>query len=134
LYGFSEIYRHEENCITVTARGMVGVANKRDHKFDAIGRVLILRPISAISCFFMSEFINHKIEFSIESTGVPQLTAPQISKYEIKFPIKEKQTHIATILSEMDSEIEALEKKRAKYQLLKQGLMQNLLTGKIRLI
>ncbi len=53
-----------------------------------------------------------------------------------KFPIPSlpEQTHIATILSDMDSEIEALEKKRAKYQQLKQGLMQNLLTGKIRLV
>ena len=134
LYGFTKIYRHEENCITVTARGMVGAANERNHKFDAIGRVLILRPISAISCFFMSEFINHKIEFSIESTGVPQLTAPQISKYEIKFPNKKEQIRIATILSDMNSEIETLEKKLAKYKQLKQGLMQELLTGKTRLI
>ena len=134
LYGFTKIYRHEENCITVTARGMVGAANERNHKFDAIGRVLILRPISAISCFFMSEFINHKIEFSIESTGVPQLTAPQISKYEIKFPNKKEQIRIATILSDMNTEIETLEKKLAKYKQLKQGLMQNLLTGKIRLV
>jgi type I restriction enzyme S subunit len=57
-----------------------------------------------------------------------------LNSFEIPFPPKEQQTHIATILSDMDNEIEALEKKLAKYKQLKQGLMQNLLTGKIRLI
>ncbi len=44
------------------------------------------------------------------------------------------QTRIATILSDMDAEIAALESKLAKYQQIKQGMMQNLLTGKIRLV
>ncbi|RKZ78221.1 MAG: restriction endonuclease subunit S [Candidatus Parabeggiatoa sp. nov. 1] len=66
--------------------------------------------------------------------GQANLSGNIIKSIELLFPTKEQQTHIATILSDMDSEIEALEKKRAKYQRLKQGLMQNLLTGKIRLI
>ena len=54
---------------------------------------------------------------------------------EICYPKSiEEQNRIATILSDMDKEIEALEKKLSKYKLLKQGLMQNLLTGKMRLI
>jgi len=48
-------------------------------------------------------------------------------------PIQE-QTRIATILSDMDNEINALEKKLSKTKELKQGLMQQLLTGKIRLV
>lgn len=47
---------------------------------------------------------------------------------------KQEQTRIATILSDMDLEIEALEKKTAKYRQIKQGMMQVLLTGKIRLV
>ncbi len=46
----------------------------------------------------------------------------------------EEQTRIAQILSDMDAEIEALEKKLEKYKMLKQGMMQNLLTGRVRLI
>ena len=46
----------------------------------------------------------------------------------------EEQTRIAQILSDMDTEIEALEKKLEKYNQIKQGMMQNLLTGKIRLV
>lgn len=46
----------------------------------------------------------------------------------------EEQSAIATILSDMDKEIEALEAKRTKYTQVKQGMMQQLLTGKIRLV
>ena len=47
---------------------------------------------------------------------------------------KEEQTRIATILSGMDAEISALETKLEKYKKVKLGMMQNLLTGKIRLV
>ena len=48
-------------------------------------------------------------------------------------PTKAEQTAIANILTTMDTEIEALEKERDKYKCIKQGMMQQLLTGKIRL-
>ena len=46
----------------------------------------------------------------------------------------EEQIRIATILSDMDAEIAVLEKKLEKYRAVKAGMMQNLLTGKIRLV
>ncbi len=49
-------------------------------------------------------------------------------------PTKAEQTAIATILSDMDVEIAALEAKLFKYRQIKQGMMYNLLTGRIRLI
>jgi type I restriction enzyme S subunit len=49
-------------------------------------------------------------------------------------PTKEEQTAIATILSDMDTEIEKLESELTKWRDIKQGMMQTLLTGKIRLI
>lgn len=49
-------------------------------------------------------------------------------------PTKEEQQAIASILSDMDKEIEALEQKKAKYENIKQWAMQKLLTGKIRLV
>lgn len=134
LYGYSKNYTQDENTITVTARGTVGVANARNHKYSAIGRVIILNCIEKVNYFFVAEYINNFIQFANESTGVPQLTAPQISKYEITIPPIEEQTAIAQILSDMDKEIEALEKRRAKIFAIKQGMMQELLTGKIRLI
>ncbi|TVQ16814.1 MAG: restriction endonuclease subunit S, partial [Leptolyngbya sp. DLM2.Bin15] len=48
-------------------------------------------------------------------------------------PTLEEQNAIATILSDMDAEITALEQRRDKTRALKQGMMQELLTGRIRL-
>jgi type I restriction enzyme S subunit len=133
LYGYSSFGQNEAGCITVTARGTLGYACYRTTPFVAIGRLLILKPKITLNGFFISELINHCIEFASESTGVPQLTSPQISKYELSIPSPEEQQAIAQVLSDIDSEITALEKRRDKMKALKQGMMQELLTGRIRL-
>jgi type I restriction enzyme S subunit len=69
-----------------------------------------------------------------EASGVPSLNAKTIENIEIKLSSVEEQKAIAQVLSDMDAEIEALEKKRDKYKAIKQGMMQELLTGKTRLI
>ncbi len=53
---------------------------------------------------------------------------------EIEAPSVDEQTAIAQVISDMDAEIEELERKLSKYRLIKQGMMQELLTGKKRLI
>ena len=83
---------------------------------------------------FVKELLNLAEPFIFESTGVPQLTAPQVGSTKIKVPQKiEEQQAIATILSDMDKEIADLEAQRDKYRLLKSGMMEKLLTGQIRL-
>jgi type I restriction enzyme S subunit len=52
----------------------------------------------------------------------------------IKLPSRDEQTAIATVLSDMDAELAALEARRDKTRALKQGMMQELLTGRIRLV
>lgn len=69
-----------------------------------------------------------------EASGVPSLNAKTIEKIEIGFPDYSIQSEIAGILSEMDKEISVLETKLEKYKQIKQGMMQQLLTGKIRLV
>lgn len=64
-----------------------------------------------------------------------EISKTQLFTFEVKLPAtKEEQTAIATILSDMDSEITALEEKLAKASQIKQGMMQELLTGRIRLL
>ena len=58
----------------------------------------------------------------------------KLRKTSILFPSKQEQTAIASVLSDMDNEIEALEQKLEKTRQVKQGMMQQLLTGKIRLV
>lgn len=69
--------------------------------------------------------------------GAGQPNISQTIVNELSFlvpPCEKEQQAIANILSKMDNEITALEAKRAKYEVIKQGMMQQLLTGKIRLI
>ena len=65
--------------------------------------------------------------------GVGNLNVEIVRSYPILIPPKEEQTAIATILSDMDNEIQTLEKRLAKTRQIKQGMMQELLTGRIRL-
>ena len=59
----------------------------------------------------------------------------QLRSYLVKLPpTKDEQTAIATILSDMDADITALEAKLTKARAIKQGMMQELLTGRIRLV
>ena len=68
-----------------------------------------------------------------EASGVPSLTAKNIEDIQITIPTEEEQTAIANVLSSMDKEIETLNTKLEKYRNLKTAMMQQLLTGKIRL-
>ena len=88
---------------------------------------------------FLSYYLNSSIGRKIMSVLAQGATRYNLSKNNfsetiIKLPIKEEQTAIASILSDMDNEIEALEQKLAKTRQIKQGMMQQLLTGKIRLM
>ena len=72
---------------------------------------------------------------STTGTKMPRADWNLVQELEVKIPTdKNEQQAIAQVLSDMDSEIEQLEKKLAKYQQIKQGMMQELLTGRIRLV
>lgn len=67
-------------------------------------------------------------------TGQPGVNLQQMKTLQFSIPSSiEEQTAIANVLSDMDTEISALETKLAKYRKLKTGMMQQLLTGKVRL-
>ena len=79
----------------------------------------------------------HSIKLSdlVSTTALPSLSGEVLKKIKITLPLNiGEQQAIATILSDMDSEIEALEAKLHKTREIKEGMMQELLTGNIRLI
>lgn len=69
-----------------------------------------------------------------EASGVPSLSSKTIESIEVQVPDYREQCAIAGALTDIDTEIEALEQKSGKYRQVKQGMMQQLLTGKIRLM
>ena len=62
------------------------------------------------------------------------LNKESLKQVEVPLPKLNEQAAIATTLSDMDAELEALEQRRAKTAALKQGMMQELLTGRTRLV
>lgn len=104
-------------------------------------------PIFASDCSTISESEHYSIEFIFfqlqlsqdtiyrAQTGgaQPHIHAVDLAPIKIGYPGLEEQTAIATVLSDMDSELAALQARRDKTRALKQGMMQALLTGKIRL-
>lgn len=81
-----------------------------------------------------SDLIQNKIESERTLGAQPKLALTRIRTFEISLPPLTEQTRIATILSDMDAEIEGLEAKLEKYRAIKLGMMQELLTGKTRLV
>ena len=100
--------------------------------------VALIRPINNVSSSFLS-YIFHSNYFrslvasKATQVGTTFLKASTILGFELHLPSTEEQTAIATILSDMDAEIQALQERLGKTKDIKQGMMQQLLTGKVRL-
>lgn len=80
-------------------------------------------------------YTSIKLDRFGSGSGVPTLNRNDAHEFEIEIPSTiEEQKAIAQILSDIDAEIQALQTKRSKYKKIKQSMMQELLTGKTRLI
>ena len=109
------------------------LANQR---FTFLNRKVNRRDMIDIIFFYHYCFILGKwCRDNINAGGLLAVNMEDLKNHSIYIPksIAEQQA-IATILTKMDNEIIALEAKKAKYEAIKQGMMQQLLTGKIRLI
>jgi type I restriction enzyme S subunit len=131
LYGFSDICKIKEKSITVTGRGHLGVAVARNEPYYPIVRLLTLIPKCSLDIYFFAAAIN-RINFHRESTGVPQLTAPQLSGYKISFPVFEEQTKIANFLTALDEKITQLTQKYEFLDKYKKGIIQQILSQELR--
>jgi type I restriction enzyme S subunit len=113
------------------------VALARPVKAYAGGDIVILRQ-KAVDALFLGYRLN-AIDASRQKAGLGQgdavvhISAHALSKISVSLPERAEQEAIASILYEMDIELRRLQLRLAKTQALKQGMMQQLLTGKIRL-
>ncbi len=121
--------------------GTIGEAAIVDADFEfSIYVSLTLIKTSVLNNEFLKQLLNSNTYKKLANNtvlmggGVGNLNVNVVREFPISFPSIEEQTAIATILSDMDAEINALQQKRDKTAQLKQGMMQELLTGRIRLI
>ena len=84
--------------------------------------------------FFYYLLTSIKLGQFASTTALPSLSGQQIGAIEVRVPSPGEQSAIATVLSDMDAEIAALERRLQKTRAIKQGMMQDLLTGRVRLV
>ena len=87
---------------------------------------------------FLTYFLNlikkNEIAQTTKGITIHHLYGKDLAGIDVQFPSIEEQNKIATILTDMDTEIKKLEIKLEKLKKIKLGMLQNLLTGKIRLV
>lgn len=120
-------YRVKAPAVTVTGRGEIGHAVARFQNFTPIVRLLALS--SKLDPIFLANSIN-KIRFFNESTGVPQLTKPQLSTYSIIIPSVEEQNNIGKLILLVEKYIHLHQRKLNLLNQLKKGMLQKLFAGK----
>lgn len=117
----------------------IGKATAYIDNFDvAVGGDIILYRTTANVCFLSyllsTQPHRKRIVFLSQGSTIRHVYASTFVSYEINLPPLPEQGAITQVLSDMDVEIEVLERKLSKYRMVKQGMMQELLTGKTRLI
>ena len=109
-----------------------------DMEAYAGGDIVILRNRKAdplfLGYYLNTEPVNRQKASKGQGDAVVHINAAALADIQCAFPCVAEQTAIATIFSDMDAEITALGAKLSKARLLKQGMMQELLTGRIRLV
>ena len=122
----------------VTPNGLATASCIKEDGIILGGDVLIIRlQKNVMDGIFLSYYIaqnREQIMKLVSGSTVYHLYGSDMKNFEIIVPEIKEQICIATIFLDMDLEITSIETKLAKYRNIKLGMMQNLLTGKIRLI
>ncbi|HTE88253.1 MAG TPA: restriction endonuclease subunit S, partial [Terriglobales bacterium] len=119
--------------------GKVYVVRNKEEFYFKDGNIIWFKIRGAVSAEFLRQLYLTKVvmkQIADDSAGttVGTYTISGAKKTEIPFPPLPEQTAIAEVLTEMDAELAALEQRREKTRTLKQAMMQELLTGKTRLV
>lgn len=120
---YDSYYRVEAPAVTVTGRGDVGHAKARKVNFTPVVRLLAVKSNHDVD-FLENAINNHKV--LVESTGVPQLTAPQLGNYKIFFPTGEEQQKIGSFFKQLDKTIALHQRKLDLLKEQKKGYLQKM--------
>ena len=121
---YDKEYRVNAPAVTVTGRGDVGHAKARLVNFTPVVRLLSVK--SEHDVFFLENAIN-TLKIVIESTGVPQLTVPQLAKYEVAFPRQlDEEEHIGVFFKQLDHLITLHQRKFEKLTNVKKSMLEKM--------
>lgn len=130
-----------EKCLLISISGSIGNVGLFESTENAFlgGAIAIAKffdkdKLDWVMYYLLSPKGQQMLLSKVKTGSHQNLILEDIRKMMIPIPTKEERNKIIDILADMDSEIDRLENKLNKFKLIKQGMMQNLLTGKIRLI
>ena len=136
IYAYTSAPIFNENTITVTGRGDIGHAFYRNTKFDAIIRLLVLAPKSALDCRYYAYWIDNVSIFFTNSAAVGQLSAQQISPYKTCYlPLCEQQSianHLDFYCSKIEHILAEIQNNIQEYKKLKQAVITQAVTKGVR--
>jgi type I restriction modification DNA specificity domain protein len=124
IVGFYADYKVKAPAVTVTGRGDVGYAVARHENFTPIVRLLTLQS-EDIDVDYLENQIN-SMRILNESTGVPQLTAPQLGNYKVYHPEIEEQSAIGSLFRTLDDLLSSYKDNLANYQSLKETMLSKM--------
>ena len=124
IVGFYDDYKVKAPAVTVTGRGDVGYAVARHENFTPIVRLLTLQSEN-IDVDYLENQIN-SMRILNESTGVPQLTAPQLGKYKVYHPEIEEQSAIGSLFRILDDLLASYKDNLTNYQSLKATMLSKM--------
>jgi type I restriction enzyme S subunit len=134
LFGRYGGFMFDEELITWSVDGGGHFFYRKHHKFSVTNVCGFMRVDKKLSCTFVAsqlQLLHGSQNYDYMSKAHPSVIR---KAYTLGCPPREEQVVIATILSDMDADIAALEEKLSKAKAVKQGMMQELLTGRVRLV
>ena len=134
-------YCYDGEAILVPGEGGIeSIFHYINGRFDCHQRVYMINRFATDVCgklvyyIMVLQFGSHAMQNTVKAT-VDSLRLPTFKNFSLSIPKDIAEQHaIASVLSDMDAEIAALEQRRDKTRAIKQGMMQQLLTGRVRLV
>jgi len=136
---FIDDYAFDMEALLVSGNGAnVGYVHYYEGKFNAYQRTYVLSGFSSDVGYlklYLEKKLSDRIRVEVNAGSTPYITMDTLTDMVILVPSsKSEEAAIANTLLDMDKEIEALEQRLNKSKQIKQGMMQELLTGKTRLV
>lgn len=132
--GCIDHYEHEKDIPVISAIGaLCGKMMLPRKRFTAIKNTITVTPkMNLANGIFLFYYLDN-LELPIRGGAQPFISKGDVQKFEISIPDINKQNETAKILDDYSRYLEVLNIELAKYELIKQGMMNDLLTGKVRL-
>jgi len=132
--GRTNTYIYDKPSALIGRKGTIDIPQYMDSPFWTIDTLFYTEIFNNISPKYIYYLFTTIDWYSYnEASGVPSLNASTIENIFVSLPKFKEQMHISEILSDLDSDLSLIKQKLTKTKALKQGMMQELLTGHIRL-